>query len=192
MSSTPIASAHTEKSSSFLKGFISALQRATIPTKAKEDISADYWNKWAFVAWERAMAENDADVRDKWLQAADRCLSNIDRLSWTPAQLTEARIRIAQGKHDEARSLIGLILGVQITTPNSTLPVSSAVPDVADAISSAIAKMAIDRNAKRIAQAIQSVYGAISQTTVQSIAQSLAGKIDLDLLIEITKALSAG
>jgi|SRR5579863_4515773 hypothetical protein len=191
MSSTPIASAHTEKSSSFLKGFISALQSATIPTKAKEDISADYWNKWAFVAWERAMAENEADVRDKWLQAADRCLSNIDRVSWTPAQLTEARIRIAQGKYDDARSLIGLILGVEIPPPNTPVPVSSSMPDVVDAISNAIVKMAIDRNPKRIAQAVQSVYGPISQTTVQSIAQSLAGKIDLDLLVEITKALSA-
>jgi hypothetical protein len=191
MSSTPIASAHTEKSSSFLKGFISMLQRATIPTKAKEDISADYWNKWAFVAWERAMAENDTDVRDKWLQAADRCLSNIDRPSWTPAQLTAARIRIAQGRYDEARSLIGLILGVEIPPPNTPVPVSSAVPDVAEDISGAIVKMAIDRNPKRIAQAIQSLYGPIPQTTVQSIAQSLAGKVDLDLLVEITKALSA-
>jgi hypothetical protein len=191
MSSTPIASAHTEKSSSFLKGFISALQSATIPTKAKEDISADYWNKWAFVAWERAMAENEADVRDKWLQAADRCLSNIDRVSWTPAQLTEARIRIAQGKYDDARSLIGLILGVQIDPPNAPVPVSSSMPDVVDAISSAIVKMAIDRNPKGIARAIQSLYGPIPQATLQSIAQSLAGKVDLDFLVEITKALSA-
>ena len=73
--------AHTEKSSTYLKGFIRALKSATIPSKAKKDITADYWNKWAFVAWERALVENDPGIRDEWLQAADHCLANIDRPS---------------------------------------------------------------------------------------------------------------
>jgi len=182
---------HTEKSSRYLKGFIAALRSATIPSKAKSDITADYWNKWAFVAWERAVSEDDAGIRDQWLRAADHCLANIDRPSWTPAQITEARIRIAQGDQNEARTLLNLILGVQVSASPISAPAVPATPDIAAAISGTILKMVIDRNAEAIADAVRRAYGPIPSTAIQSIADSLAGKVDVELLGEILKYLLA-
>ncbi len=62
--------------------------------KIRQDMLADYWNKWAFVSWERALLEEQPAVRAQWLEAVRRYLQFIgtDRSWWTPWQINMVRL----------------------------------------------------------------------------------------------------
>jgi hypothetical protein len=170
-----------------VRDFVARIQEDTIPSEAQKDIVADYWNKLAFVAWERATLEKE-QVDNAWLQRARKYIdiARAGRANWTPAQLNLARILAAEGKKSEAVDTLAKVLGekkdVKLTPPP---PLPS--PD-SDAIASVILKMAVERNAKAVAAHIQRCYGALTQETVRHITDALAGKVDGGLLDDILSA----
>ena len=72
--------------------------------KIRKDMTADYWNKWAFVVWERALLEDKAADREPWLEAVERYLKFLesDRSWWTPWQLNQVRLLEARYQMLEA------------------------------------------------------------------------------------------
>lgn len=80
-----------------LKCLLEQIKNARLPENIKVDMIADYWNKWAFVVWERALQEEEPD-RPEWLKAVNLYLKFLepDRSSWTPWQLNQVRLLEAQ------------------------------------------------------------------------------------------------
>jgi hypothetical protein len=85
-----------------VREFIARIQDDTIRSAAQNEIVADYWNKLAFVAWERATLDGQVDT--KWLQLARQYIEIVKagRPNWSPSQLNEARILDAERKKAEA------------------------------------------------------------------------------------------
>jgi hypothetical protein len=180
-----------------VRDFVARIQEDPIPSKAQQDIVADYWNKLAFVAWERATLER-GKVDVDWLKRARKYIdiARNGRSNWTPAQLNLARIlegereeaeaegkkAEAEGKKTEALDTLAKVLGTKRAKPAPSPP--PPVPD-SDAIAGVILKMAVERNPKAVAAHIQRSYGALSQETVRKITEALAGKVDAGLLDDI-------
>jgi len=185
------SASHATRSAAGLDGaaatvreFIARIQEDTIRSDAQDEIVADYWNKLAFVAWERATLD-PMQVDQAWLERARKYIdiARRGRPNWTPAQLNLARITAAEGGKKEALKILGKVLGKKKEKPEAS---SAAVATSdSDAIADMILKMAVERNAKAVAGDIQRSYGALSQETVRTVIQTLAGKVDAGLLNDI-------
>jgi hypothetical protein len=167
-----------------VRDFVARIQEDTIPSEAQKDIVADYWNKLAFIAWERATLDAK-QIDAAWLQLARGYIdiARKGRDNWTPGQLNLARIQYAEGKTEETRKTLERVLGKKKAPPPAVPPPASS-PD-SDAIAAVILKMAVERNPKAVAAHIQRSYGALSQETVRHITDALAGKVDGGLLDDI-------
>jgi hypothetical protein len=96
---------------------LARIKKANIPTTARNDLVADYWNKLAFVAWERALEEEYQF--DEWLQRVELYLNFINRPTWTPWQMNKVRLLLAKAVTDknpsecyeEAKKMLTRILG---------------------------------------------------------------------------------
>jgi hypothetical protein len=172
-----------------VRDFIANIQQDTIPSEAQTDIVADFWNKLAFIAWEKSKLESES-AGGPWLTQARKYINIVLKVrpGWTPAQLNLARILAAEGKKQQALDTLVKVVGKVKPKPQSP-----AVPPVsnADAISNLILKMAVERDSAAVANLIQRSYGALSQDTVSKITQALAGKVDSALLSEIISKLPA-
>ena len=122
-----------------LIALLESIKGADIPENAKLDMIADYWNKWAFVTWERALLEQDAAERLGWLAYVERYLGLIredfNRASWTPWRINRVRLLLArsfteqnlqpsqqdtsQGLQD-AQAMLNRILGNEPTSSEQT------------------------------------------------------------------------
>ena len=174
-----------------LLALLKEIQEATIPPNAKEDMIADYWNKWAFVTWERAVLEEDVSARSRWLAYVDRYLGLISRdpgrVSWTPWQMNKVRFLLAQsltqadakGLQQDAQSMLNRILGI--------IPVVAMLPTPADPVQIAdtIAKMATEPDASAIGSDLRRSYPGLSGESIRQIKKLLAGKIRSALLNRI-------
>jgi hypothetical protein len=185
------SASHATRSAAGLDGaaatvreFIARIQEDTIRSEAQDEIVADYWNKLAFVAWERATLD-PVQVDQDWLERARKYIdiARRGRPNWTPAQLNLARITAAGGDKKEALKILAKVLGKKKAKPKASLaPVATSD---SDAIANMILKMAVERNAKAIAGLIQRNFGALSQETFRTLTETLEGKLDSRLLYDI-------
>ena len=184
------------------------IQSADIPANAKQDILADYWNKWAFVIWERALLEENSKSRTKWLGYVARCVDLIrqdhERKSWTPLQMTELRLLLArsvtgerQAEGDqvsedvktEAQQILNRILGV---APVAPAPSAETDPSLVDAASMAhiIHRMSEVPDPIAIGSNLRRIFPNASQETLRGVTEMLAGAIKPDLLDQILRQYS--
>src|SRR5258708_16485589 len=86
-----------------VRTYIAKIQKDEIPSPAMKDIVADYWNKLASVAWEKATL-SDTGQKEPWLKQARKYMdiARQDRPNWIPGQLTRARIEATEGHKAEA------------------------------------------------------------------------------------------
>ena len=168
-----------------VRDLIARIQEDTIRCEAQNDIVADYWNKLAFIAWERATLDKP-QVDGAWLQRARKYIdiARDGRPNWTPAQLNLARILDAEGNKEEALTTLAKVLGKKKEAKPDPVLAPPPPPD-SDAIANMILKMAVERNAQAVADHIQRSYGALSQDTVRKVTETLAGKVDAGLLNDI-------
>jgi len=168
-----------------VRDFVARIQEDTIPSEAQKDIVADYWNKLAFISWEKAKLEKEQGD-GPWLRQARKYIDIAlkGRPTWTPAQLTLARITAAERSTEEARKILARVLGKKNeNVPAPALPPASA--PASDAIADMILKMAVERDPEAVASHILRSYGALSQDTVRKVTLALAGKVDARLLNDI-------
>ena len=183
-----------------------AINRALIPPRAKEDILADYWNKWAFITWERALLEEVPQKRDVWLQYVGRYLNMIEQMPnrslWTPLQMNRIRLELARSviyaRLDDskgvnsamsaANAMLNQVLGIEPPTP--TLPAAAPVVDI-DNIAAAVIAWASDRDAIATASNMRRGYPGLSADVLGKIAVALAGKVPATLLDQIFRQYSA-
>jgi len=172
-----------------VRTFIAEIEKDEIPSPAMKDIVADYWNKLALVAWEKATLSDTAQSR-AWLQQA-RTYMDIalqDRPNWIPGQLTRARIEGAEGHKDEALKALERVLGKKRVAIPTTAVTSTPSAD-SQGIVTLIQSMNLERDAKVIASLILRSFGTLSQQTIREVTVGLAGKIDAQFLDQIFNAL---
>lgn len=171
----------------WLSGFVQLIQKSPIPSDARDDMEADYWNKTAFLLWEQATREMRLALRDILLQQAEtsvrRAMNLKGRSNWTPAQLNLARILLAQGETDEAKKALDAILGVQPAPAPIPVPPENVGP--VDEIVDLILKMAPANDGQAISQSIRAAWGKVERRTIQLILATLAGRITPGLLSEV-------
>jgi hypothetical protein len=181
------------------------IKNAEIPSQAKDDMLADYWNKWAFITWERALLEEDPAERREWLGYVNRYLELIEqdpeRMSWTPWQMNVVRVRLAESitqppsppgkirfydnllQAQKAQAMLACVLG---KVPPETPP----IPDNTAQIADMIAKMAAVPNSIAIASNLLRSYPGLSADSIRKITDLLAGRIDPALLDQIMRQYS--
>jgi tetratricopeptide (TPR) repeat protein len=172
----------------WLSSFVQLIQKAGIPSDARDDMEADYWNKTAFLLWEQATREKDLPFVDMLLQQAEtsvkRAMSLKGRKSWTPAQLNLARILLAQGKTDETKKALDAILGVDPSPiPAPVVPVEESTS--VDTIVDLILKMAPANDGQAIAESIQAAWGKLDREAIQTILARLAGQLAPSMLRQV-------
>lgn len=172
----------------WLSGFVQLIQKSPIPSDARDDMEADYWNKTAFLLWEQAVREMDLPLRDMLLQQAEssvkRAMNLKGRNNWTPAQLNLARILLAQGKTVEAKKSLDAILGVRPEpAPVPAVPAEKTAP--VDTIVDIILKMAPANDGQAIAEAIRVSWGRLNREVIQAIVLRLAGHVAPSLLKQV-------
>jgi hypothetical protein len=115
-----------------VRDFVARIQEDPIPSGAQKDIVADYWNKLAFIAWERATLDK-TQVDSDWLQRARKYIdiARAGQPNWTPAQLNLARILAAEGKKGEALNTLTKVLGKK-KEAQVTSAVANAIPQAED------------------------------------------------------------
>ncbi len=170
-----------------------------MPPHAKDDIVVDFWNKWAFVTWERAVLEDDPKERAEWLGFVDRYLRLINqdpkRATWTPGQVNQVRFQLASlltppadpANLKAAQNMLGSILGLPTAAPVAVVALAQDVTQIADAI----AKMAQIPDAIAIASNLRRAYPGLTQDSIQKIIALLAGKIPPALLDQIFRQYSS-
>ena len=186
------------------------IKGADIPPSAKEDMLADYWNKWAFITWERAILEEDPEERRQWLGFVSRYLDLIqqdpDRASWTPWQVNRVRLLLAQSltqpppgpkevrpsdssfKKEQAKITLSQTLGIDPSPPPQPAPAAS---DNSAQIADMIAKMAEVPDAIAIASNLRRSNPGLSQEAIGKITALLAGRIPAPLLDQIFRQYSS-
>jgi hypothetical protein len=166
-----------------VRDFIARIQDDTIPSEAQKDIAADYWNKLAFIAWEKSKLEKEGPG-GPWLTQARKYIDIAlkGREGWTPAQLNLSRILTAEGNKQKALDTLVKVLGRK--KQNAPAPAPPPVSN-SDAIADLILRMAVERDSQAVASLIQRSYGALSQDTVREVIRALAGKVDALLLNDI-------
>jgi hypothetical protein len=185
-----------------LLDLVEEITNADIPPKAKEDMLADYWNKWAFITWERALKEEEnSDERWQWLGYVERYLELIgrdpDRATWTPWQMSRVRLELARSltpppkvpgriqlyrgymKRETAENLLKQILG---SVPSAPQPTAPTAPDNTAQIADTIAKMSEVPDPIAIASNLRRAYPGLSQESLGKITALLAGRIHPALL----------
>jgi hypothetical protein len=172
----------------WLSGFVQLIQKAPIPSDARDDMEADYWNKTAFLLWEQGTREVDLPLRDILLQQAEtsvkRAMNLKGRNNWTPAQLNLARILLAQGEIADVKKALDAILGAQPTpAPAETAPVEMV--GMADPIVDLIVKMAPANDARAISESIRAAWGKVDKKAIQSILATLSGRVQPELLSQV-------
>ena len=185
------------------------IQSADIPANAKKDMVADYWNKWAFVTWERALLEENAVDRANWLGYVDRFTDLIrqdhERESWTPLQMTELRLLLARSVtgedqagagespvvvKEDAQMILNRVLGVAPAVSASPVP-ADATPEDAGRIAIIIRKMSDVPDPIAIGSNLRRIYPNLSQETLRTVTAMLAGVIKPDLLDQILRQYSS-
>ena len=172
-----------------LSFFLNKLEQAELPTQAKSDLRADYWNKWSRVALDCAVFGNHADEETAKLidLSSDYAQTAIQlkASTWTPALLNSALARTLAGQ--DAGSLVTAIVGreavVQVAAPTKT-------PDP-DEIAKYIVAMPLGTPAKTIANLVSRAYGKLDAETLQKLVQALDhAKLKMELIDEITESLA--
>ena len=168
-----------------IRTFIAEIRKDDkIPASAADDIIADYWSKLAFIAWEKAAVLNEKPG-GPWLTQARNYINIalMGRPNWTPGQLNLARIQALEGKKNDALQTLARVLGKPQQTAQAAMPATSG-PNPSD-IAATISKMATERNPQATAGVIQQIYGSLTQDTIKRVTESLAGKVDGELLFAI-------
>ena len=188
---------------------LESIQSADIPANAKKDMVADYWNKWAFITWERALLEESAVDRANWLGYVDRFVNLIhqdhERESWTPLQMTELRLllarsvtgedqaeagQISEEVKEDAQLILNRVLGVAPTVSASLTP-TDLTPEDAERIAMIIHRMSEVPDPIAIGSNLRRVYPNLSQETLRTVTGMLAGAIKPDLLDQILRQYSS-
>lgn len=171
-----------------IRRYISLIEKDDISSSAKQDITSDYWNKLASIAWERAVLLGEKR-NGPWLVNAREYIGVAleGRPNWTPGQLTLARIEALEGNKDGAFDALELVLGRSKAPPPETTPPETA-PN-SQGIITLIQNMTLERDPKVIASLIHRSYGSLSQQTIGEVIAALAGKLDGKFLDEILEAL---
>src|SRR4029077_18715320 len=102
-----------EKIKKDLRDLMVTIDKSKIPSKLKQPMVADYWNKSAFVTWERALLSHQPDYLDQ----AEKYLEHITDKMWTPRQMNEIRLAMARGDKERATKVLQQVLGVLVPAP---------------------------------------------------------------------------
>ena len=156
-----------------LRTLTQEITMAELPARARQDLQAEYWNKWARLA--RALAQNPRDPGDRetLLRLAahyyDTHLTELKRHKWTPAVLNYAFVLALQGEHGDARISLQLILG----DPKPTQPPPSPTKPNVEAIKKYILDMPLGTPAPTVTRLLNSAYGPFEPATVQDLVRAL-------------------
>jgi len=180
----------------------SKINHAQISPKAKADILADYWNRWAFITWERALLEEAPQARNIWLQYVGRYLNIIEQMPnrslWTPLQMNRIRLELARsiscaqlddsGGVDSAVSAATATLGQVLGSDPPPQP--QVPPDNTAAIAEMIINLAQVPDAIAIASNMRRAYPGLPVDALGKLAVALAGKVPAPLLDQIFRQYS--
>jgi hypothetical protein len=175
-----------------------------LPAHAKDDMVTDYWNKWAFITWERAMVEEVPAEQTEWLGFVERYLRLINedprRATWTPGQMNLLRLQLAQlttllpattlnasdaTKPRTAQDTLHTILGFPPTPPIDPAP----APDVTK-LADVIAKMSEVPDPISIGSILRRSFPGLTPDSIQQITEKLAGRMSPGLLDQIFRQYS--
>jgi hypothetical protein len=177
-----------EKASRDLFTLIDTLGEKRLPSQAKSDLPADYWNKWSRIALEWAVLPGRSpqeickliDLASDYAYAA----SQEKKLTWTPALLNRAFARTLAGENPQA--LLTAIVGVEVVAaPKPELK----TPDPEE-IANYIAKMPLGTPAATIADLVRRAFGPLDAPTLQKLVRALdRAKVKMEMIDEITRSL---
>lgn len=189
----------------YVLNLLEEIESAQISPKAKADILADYWNRWAFITWERALLEESPQKRGIWLQYVGRYLNMIEQMPnrnlWTPLQMNRIRLELARcvnhvQRYDSrginsaitaASATLDQVLG---TDPPAVAPALEPIVDI-DKIAAGVSAWAAEGDAIATASNMRRAYPGLSADALGKITVALAGKMPGALLDQILRQYSA-
>ncbi len=176
-----------EEITAALLDLITTIKKKKLPDRNKLPIVADYWNKSAFITWERALfaPKGFPEETEKYLKRAQEYLDQVTERLWTPRQMNEVRLALAQGRKREASKVLQQILGV----PKPQAPPQEQSEETG-AIAEMIERMATTPDAIAIASNLRRSYPKMPAETIKKITSLLAGKIPAALLDQIFRQYS--
>lgn len=164
-----------------------------VAPNARRDISADFCNKRGYLFWKRCVDAPSAPSASTDLQAALEQIKEATRLvgraSWTPAQLTEARIEMAEGRHENALRLLDLVVGTEAPAEAGSKSAPGA-PDPAR-VAAVITKNAISLDAGAVVAIVLATYGPLPRDVTQGVSDRLSGTLDPAFLAKVLSAITA-
>jgi hypothetical protein len=174
-----------------------------LPARAKDDMIVNYWNKWAFITWERAMLEDDPTERRAWLVFVERYLELINedprRATWTPGQMTLLRLQLGQlststdaatlNGPDAIRAQAGDTLRAILGFPLTPAVAPAPSPDVTN-LANMIAKLAAVPDPISIGSILRRSYPGLTPNSIQQITEKLAERMSPSLLDQIFRQYS--
>lgn len=175
-----------------LRSLISAVEFAELPARAKEDLQAEYWNKWARLARTRAQTVQDLRERITLLELAahyyETHLRNLNREGWTPGELNYAFVLGLQGLYELARQRLEVILGVAAKPAPAPLPKTTDVEEV----KKYILGMPLGTPSTTVASLVTSAFGRLEPSTVQALVRALDHtNLKMEFIEEVVRGLNA-
>lgn len=173
-----------------LFSLIETLGEKPLPSQAKSDFLADYWNKWSRIALECAVlpgqTEEDVcrfiDLASDYANAA----SQQRESTWTPALLNRAFARTLAGENPQA--LLAAIVGLAPSPPPEPVPTTPDPDDIANYI----LKMPLGTPAATIASLVTRAFGPLDVPTLQKLVRALDhAKLKMEMIDEITRSIGS-
>ncbi len=171
-----------------LLSLIDTLGERGLPSQARSDLAADYWNKWSRIALECAVLPGRSEQETSKLidLASDyaQTSSQLKKSTWTPALLNRAFARtLAEG---DAQKLLTAIVGRDVVVEAKPTP---KTPDP-DEIAKYILAMPLGTPSATIANLVRRAFGPLDAPTLQELVRVLDhAKLKMELIDEITKSL---